>query len=506
MPKVDITLDPQASVHRMETEQRSPLMEELSPHRVEEVGLPLALLEDLVIRRVVHDSRVSMGTLGDRLCLSSSVADTVVRGLRERKLLDFDGLDGRDYVLVPTDAGRKFCADRSQQCRYAGPAPISLEHYVRIVKQQRPVEVMDRARLTRAFSDLVLSDTLIDSVGPAVASEGAIFLYGPPGTGKTSIAERVVRAYGDCVLVPYCVEADGQIISIFDPTMHHRAEGDHSGIDPRFVVCERPAVVTGGELQSSMLDLHFDVDIGIYHAPLQMKANNGVLVIDDFGRQQMTPSALLNRWIIPLDRRVDYLTLAGRKVEVPFELKVVLSTNLDPAALGDDAFFRRIRNKIYIGAITDEQFDWILTRVTRAQGFECEASAATRLRDQARLRGDGELRAYLPSVVVEVAQAVAKFDNLAPVLTAKLVDRVLDLYFTKFEEVAVHPAPAMPSPPVDAPVVQESISQQAQPAPGPVSYVPEPTPSPEPAMVSVGRVAREDTTDPFELARRLLEG
>ena len=230
---------------------------------------------------------------------------------------------------------------------------------------QKPTLHLDRDLLSKSFSDLVISPTLLDSLGPAIHGSGAMFLYGPPGTGKSSIAERVVRAYEDVVVVPHCIEVDGQIISVFDPIVHEPVE-QPAGLDRRWVACKRPAVVAGGELHAGMLDLQLDRDTGVYLAPLQLKANNGVLVIDDFGRQAMTPAALLNRWIVPLDRQVDYLTLHGRKFEVPFELKVVLSTNLDPKALGDEAFFRRIHNKIYVGVCNDEQFDWILTRVRRS--------------------------------------------------------------------------------------------------------------------------------------------
>jgi hypothetical protein len=193
-----------------------------------------------------------------------------------------------------------------------------------------------------------------------------------------------------------------------------------------------------------MLDLQLDRDTGVYLAPLQLKANNGVLVIDDFGRQAMTPAALLNRWIVPLDRQIDYLTLHGRKFEVPFELKVVLSTNLDPQQLGDEAFFRRIHNKIYVGACNDEQFDWILTRVAQKHSLTVDPTATPRLRAQAKARGDGELRAYLPGVVCELALAITSYENVAPHLTAELVDRVLDLYFTQEDEKPAEAPAASP--------------------------------------------------------------
>jgi Mn-dependent DtxR family transcriptional regulator len=402
-----------------------------TPLRLDAMGLSVPFMEDLLLRRVAKDGRAAMTDLADRLHVSVNIVDALCGPMRDRKLVEFDGMDGRAYRVAITEAGRELAIARSRECRYAGPMPVPLDLYTRVVRAQRPTLHLDRERLSRSFSDLVIAPDLLDFLGPAIHGSGAMFLYGPPGTGKSSIAERIVRAYEDVVLIPHCVEVDGQIVSVFDPTLHVPCPEQPPGLDRRWVACQRPAVVTGGELHGAMLDLQLDRDTGVYLAPLQFKANNGVLVIDDFGRQAMSPEALLNRWIVPLDRQVDYLTLHGRKFEVPFELKVVLSTNLDPSQLGDEAFFRRIHNKIYIGACTDEQFDWILARVARKHGLECDAHAAARLRQEAKARGDGELRAYLPGVVTQLALAITRYENLPPLLTPFLVDRVLDLYFTR---------------------------------------------------------------------------
>jgi DNA-binding MarR family transcriptional regulator len=402
-----------------------------TPLRPDALGLSQGLMEDFILRRAIIEGRVPMTTIADRLHVSVNIVDALVQSMRERKLVEFDGLEGRAYVLSVTDAGRNYTAERSRECRYAGPMPVPLELYTKVVTAQKPQLHLDRDTLGRSFSDLVVSSSLLDQLGPAIHGSGALFLYGPPGTGKSSVAERIVRAYEDWVLVPHSIEVDGQIVTVFDPTIHTPVDDQPQGMDRRWVACHRPAVVTGGELHAGMLDLSLDPDTGVYLAPLQVKANNGVMVIDDFGRQAMSPHALLNRWIVPLDRNVDYLTLRGRKFEVPFELKVVLSTNLDPASLGDEAFFRRIHNKIYIGAVDDEQFDWILARVADKSGLGCSAEASERLRALAKARGDGELRAYLPSVVCELATAIIRYENMGFVLTPALVDRVLDLYFTR---------------------------------------------------------------------------
>src|SRR6185295_10911326 len=196
-----------------------------------------------------------------------------------------------------------------------------------------------REKLRSAFGDMVVSDGLLDRLGPALIEQSSIFLYGPPGNGKSSVAERLLRVYQDAVLIPYAVEVDGQIIGLYDPVVHQKVGDEDEEIDPRWVPCRRPSIIVGGELTAGLLELRYDELSGIYSAPLQMKANNGIFVIDDFGRQLMSPRELLNRWIVPLDRRVDYLSLRyGLKFEIPFQLLVVFATNLSPSALADEAF------------------------------------------------------------------------------------------------------------------------------------------------------------------------
>jgi DNA-binding MarR family transcriptional regulator len=437
-----------------------------TPQRVEALGLSQTLMEDLVLRRAVLEGRTPMTTLADKLHISINVVEALLNDMRHRKLIEYDGMEGRAYLISVTEAGNALAAQRSRESRYAGPMPVPLDLYQQVVVAQRPTLRLDRDMLARSFSDLVISPELLDQLGPAIHGSGAIFLYGPPGTGKSSVAERVVRAYEDTVLVPYCIEVDGQIVSVFDPTLHDAIDDPPHGIDRRWVACKRPAVVAGGELHAAMLDLQLDRDTGVYMAPLQLKANNGVLVIDDFGRQAMSPDALLNRWIVPLDRGVDYLTLHGRKVEVPFEVKAVLSTNLQPSDLGDEAFFRRIHNKVYIGACTDDQFDWILVRVAERKRLEVDAHAAARLRQVAKARGDGELRAYLPGVICQLADAVISYENMGRQLTPTLVDRVLDLYFTRMDGPADDPA-LVAGPTQAAPTPAPTATTAPSPPPAP---------------------------------------
>ena len=230
-----------------------------------------------------------------------------------------------------------------------GPAPVSIQQYSKVVKAQAAQVRLSRESLRQAFDDLVLPDGLLDQLGPSLIGHQSLFLYGGTGNGKTSIAERILRIYHDTVVVPYAVEVDGHIITLFDPVVHRSCRTKTTMLDPRWAVCERPCITVGGELSASMLELRLDDSTQVFISPCQMKANNGILIIDDFGRQMLAPRDLLNRWIVPLDRRVDYLTLSsGMKFQVPFELMVVFSTNLDPHDLADEAFLRRIQTKVMV--------------------------------------------------------------------------------------------------------------------------------------------------------------
>ena len=402
-----------------------------APKAPEQLGIPYAVVTDIVMRRCLLEGRTNVRGLSRALALHPTVTERVVQELREKKELEVLGMDGRDFAISLTTLGQQHANDRLAQSRYSGPAPVSLQMYRDVVAAQRLSVQVNREMLRQAFSDLVVTDELLDELGPALNANGAMFLYGPPGTGKTSIAERIVRISPDAVLVPHAVEVDGQIISVFDGTVHTPVDEQPEDLDPRWVWCHRPRVVVGGELSGSMLDLTHDRTSGVYLAPLQMKANNGVMVIDDFGRQLLTPDQLLNRWIVPLDRRIDFLTLNyGVSFEVPFDVKVVLSTNLDPADLGDEAFFRRIQTKIFFGPISDEQFDWILARVAHAMGVGCDAEAADHLRSVCREHG-GDLRPYLPVDVCKLVVSAARYEGVAPVLDRRSIDRVLALYYTK---------------------------------------------------------------------------
>ncbi|MBI2706322.1 MAG: AAA family ATPase [Actinobacteria bacterium] len=414
----------------------SELIEAPVPKTFDELRIPQGLVHDIVLRQALNDGKTSTVQLSEKTCISPVLIQIVIEDLRDLRYMEVQGLDGRDYQLGLTEAGRAQALDRMALCRYTGPAPVSLADYTRVIAEQTADPRVNLDQLREAFSDLVISDRLLCEVGPAAIAGGAMFLYGPPGTGKSSIAERLLRVYGDYVLVPHAVEVDSQIISVFDPVVHRPHEKQPDDIDRRWLVCKRPFIIVGGELHREMLDLAYQSGSGIYLAPIQMQANNGVLVIDDFGRQaDLSPQELLNRWIVPLDRHIDYLTLDyGMKFEVPFDTKIVFSTNLEPKTLGDEAFFRRIQSKILIPTITDDQFEEVLQRVAAQMNVTLTPDAPTHLRWMSRELGDGDLRPYLPGAVCKILHAICTFEERELLLDPPMIERIANMYFTHADD------------------------------------------------------------------------
>lgn len=402
------------------------------PQSFEELGVPQSLVIDLFLRRTMIEGFSTLESLSKALRVSVAIVDQVFRQLRQQQIVEVKGMIGNDYQFVLTQAGKQMAADRFQISQYAGACPVSLRDYTAATKRQAARVRVDRRSLRAAFSDLVVPDRLLDQLGPALISQNSIFLYGPSGNGKTSIAERMLRVYEDAVFIPYAVEVDNQIISLYDPVVHHRVELDDPDADPRWVLCRRPCIVVGGELIPSMLELRLDESSGIYAAPLQMKANNGIFIIDDFGRQLMSPRDLLNRWIVPLDRRVDYLTLRyGVKFQIPFELMVVFSTNLDPSDLADEAFLRRIQNKIEIEPVQPQVFDMIFQRVVSTRNVPADYDSAEYLRKLCLSEGRTQLRACYPVDIVNIITAICQYENRPVQVTKPELERAVHLYFAR---------------------------------------------------------------------------
>jgi hypothetical protein len=379
--------------------------------------------------------------------------DCFVQALKQQQLVVVTQTIGLDYTFALTSTGRSQAADRMKVCHYTGPTPVSLYEYGRVVRAQAAVVDLTREQLRIAFHDLVLPDELLDQLGPSLIAHRSLFLYGETGSGKTSIAQRVLRIYEDPVVVPYAVEVDGHIISILDPNVHRLVKFTGGTLDPRWVVCQRPCIKVGGELSAAMLELRRDAPTGVFVAPCQMKANNGILIIDDFGRQMVSPREILNRWIQPLDQRVDFLTLAsGIKFDVPFELLLVFSTNLDPNDLVDEAFLRRIQTKVLVEDVSAENFDRIFARLVESEKVASDEGCAAHLRNRCLTSGSKVLRACYPLDVFRLIKAISRYDCTPLRITPANIDRAVDLYFAKPRRRTIGKLGRLPSEPAGSAV------------------------------------------------------
>lgn len=405
------------------------------PDRIEDLGIRRALVSDLVLRFLWLHGSATLQSLHQTLKLSFPLLETLFHQFRQQQLLEVKGMVGNDYAFSLTSHGRTQATARNEVCQYVGPTPVSIQQYQEVVRAQAAQVRLGRESLRQAFSDLVLPDGLLDQLGPSLIGHQSLFLYGGTGNGKTSIAERILRIYRDTVVVPYAVEVDGHIITVFDPVVHKQVEDDDEMLDPRWAVCERPCITVGGELSGAMLELRLDESTKVFISPCQMKANNGILIIDDFGRQMLSPRELLNRWIVPLDRRVDYLTLAsGMKFQVPFEMMVVFSTNLDPYDLADEAFLRRIQTKVLVENVSDDVFDQIFQRVIQANQVSAEMGAAAYLRERC-LSSSKMLRACYPMDIYKLVRAISEYEGRPVRMTRVNIDRAVNLYFARTSPV-----------------------------------------------------------------------
>jgi hypothetical protein len=399
------------------------------PRTAQDVGLPEYLIHDLFLRHMLNRSVTSITELSRAMRLPDNVISAVFRQSKHQRLIEVLGMNGNDFTFTLTSAGRILAGDRASRCSYAGPAPVPLASYHQVTRTQAARLKVDRESIMTALDDLVLSEFIVDQLGPALISQRSIFLYGGTGNGKTSIAERLYRLHCDPIVIPYALEVDGQIIILYDPVVHERLDVQVEEMDERWVVCKRPTVTVGGELVSSMLDLRKDTTAGTYAAPVQMKANNGIFIVDDFGRQMISPRDLLNRWIVPLDRRLDHLSLDyGIKFEIPFELLVVFSTNLDPMELADECFLRRIPNKIFVESLEPRLFDEIFRRVAQSRNLLWDASVPRRLRELC-VSKCGELRACIPRDICDILAAIMTYERRDPRITKEDLDRAVALYF-----------------------------------------------------------------------------
>jgi predicted ATPase with chaperone activity len=416
-----------------------------APDSLKESGLTLSFLNDLTLRTLYLRGSMLGLDLARFMCLPFKVIEEAIKFLKDEKCIEVAGGDliGRvSYRFNLTELGRKRAQDAMNMCSYVGPAPVPLEDYVEQTYRQAVTGIgCSPEPLKGAFSHLVIPDELFGAIGPAIVSGRSVFIYGPPGNGKTSVARSIgdfMNNAGGEIYVPYAFLAENSIITLYDQAVHQRVETDGNdrmedneatirrllntgAVDPRWVRIRRPVLTTGGELNLGMLDLRFNSAANFYQAPLHIKANGGVFLIDDFGRQLCSPKELLNRWILPLEERHDYLTLAtGKKFDVPFEQLIIFSTNLDPKDLVDDAFLRRIRHKVGIEAPNRDVYERIFNAMVKRLGMNPCPEAIDFLYERYYCNGRSP-RASDCRDLLEIVQSICRFRRQPVHLTRDLV-------------------------------------------------------------------------------------
>ncbi|HEY0720480.1 MAG TPA: AAA family ATPase [Gammaproteobacteria bacterium] len=351
------------------------------PRTLDETGLGHFFVADLLLKQLQQVSNQTLAQLAHHMALPGSVLEPIIAFLRKEARVESRSaeLDGQGVRYALTDRGRAAALDALSRDGYSGPAPVPLAAYEALVRKQSVSNcVVTATDIHELFRNTVIHETLLEQLGPAVHSGRAMFIYGPPGSGKSYISRQLVKLLDGPIYVPYAILVGDTVIAMFDPEFHHpvsTTEQDQvrlsEGHDPRYVLCQRPDVTTGGELTLDMLDLKFDAERKQYQAPLQLKANNGMMLIDDLGRQRVAPVDLLNRWIVPMEEKRDFLNLrAGHHFEVPFDVLLIFSTNLNPLELADEAFLRRIGHKIRFDTLQSEQYLRLWRQVCAAKGVE----------------------------------------------------------------------------------------------------------------------------------------
>jgi len=419
------------------------------PESLDDTGIPVSVIEQLILKFLYFRGELLGRELGSLLGLQFSMIDELLETLKRQHHVGVKkslGMGNSSGVFALTETGRGLAREYLENNQYAGPVPVPLFQYSEVVRRQRLAENwLSPSALKGAFKHLVVEHDILARIGPAVNSNKSFLIYGQPGNGKTALAEALFRVESTPIYMPYAVESQGNIVQLYDPIYHQKIDDDEydsvamnagGGFDRRWFKCKRPFIITGGELSLDMLDLSYNKVSKVYDAPFQLKANNGIYLIDDFGRQKASPAEILNRWIVPMERHVDYLSFqAGGKMTVPFEAFLIFSTNLRPDQLGDEAFLRRIQYKMFLRSPGKSEFVQIFERFIESRMLDCDPSVIEGFVDKHYVQGGKRYRRCHPRDVISHAIDIINFESLPKQLTEDVLDRAFDSCFVENVDV-----------------------------------------------------------------------